>query len=198
MSASSLRALPRLSLESTPRKATCLPQSNDARWRIGSSTRHGPHHEPQTFTTTGWPRSSRSRASRPLRPRGSRSLACWCSVASAGGAPSSFSRSSCAVIVAFFGWLGPLDSGAWLIPTATITPTTTVPAIHGSHLRIGERVSEAGPQPPHQGESAVSCVLLHGRGSTMSGRSLLVSPEEPGGSESPGTFLCRDSPFPDR
>ena len=43
---------------STPRNATRLPWSSDTRWKTGSSWRHGPHHDAQMLTTTGWPRSA--------------------------------------------------------------------------------------------------------------------------------------------
>src|ERR687887_1314531 len=177
MSASRRRALSRLSRRSTPRNATRLPQSSEARWNTGSSTRHGPHQAAQTLMTTGWPRSSRTRASSALRLPGISSFAWRCTVASAGGAPSSFLRISWALSLLFPGWLGLLDSGAWPRPTATTTPiaaSAAIARIHGSHRRIGERVSDAGTLASRQAASAVSCVALHGRGSTISGRSLPV------------------------
>ena len=53
-----------------------------------NSARQGPHHEPQRFTTTGYPRSARIRALSALMPPSS--LSDWaCSAASAGGEPAS-------------------------------------------------------------------------------------------------------------
>ena len=129
----------------------------------GSSTRQGTHHAAHTLTTTGCPRRARTRACRPLRAPGSRSLACACSAASAGGAPSSLACSSCAEILLTFGWLGVLDSGACRgrrrrsrrgrSPRGSMAASGAF--AEGCQTR--RRARRTRPQ------SAVSCVLLTGR-----------------------------------
>src|SRR3954447_26798896 len=162
----------------------------------GSSMRHGTHQAAHTLTTTGWPRRARTRACRPLRAPGSRSLACACSAASAGGAPSSLACSSCAEILLTFGSLGVLDSGAWLRPTTTITPRTIAPRIHGSQRRIRCTVSDPRTRQTHQAQSAVSSVLLTGRVAESREVPPVHRPRKTrGGSESPGIAARRDSPF---
>jgi hypothetical protein len=48
---------------STPRNRTRAPYARCAAASSGASPRQGPHHDAQTFTTTGVPRSSPSACS---------------------------------------------------------------------------------------------------------------------------------------
>ena len=195
--AGSLVAAPRLSRRSTPRNATRLPQSSDARWMTGSSTRHGPHHDAQTLTTTGCPRSARTpRLQAPCaRPAGARWPARAARPAPA-GRRRAWRAAPAREIVLTFGWLGVLDSGAWLQPDADDAARATAPRIHGSSGACGEGCQTRRTRPAHQAQSAVSCVCTHGEGHRIQGSpSRASSPDQPGGSESPGTAARRDSPF---
>ena len=110
----------------------------------GSSTRQGTHHAAHTLTTTGCPRRARTRACRPLRAPGSRSLACACSAASAGGAPSSLACSSWAEILLTFGWLGAFESG----PARQPRRRGQLPARHPAHLPVVRGPRRQGGQQP--------------------------------------------------
>ena len=77
----------RLSRALRPTNAISLPRVVETCWKSGNSARQGPHHEAHLLITTGWPRSSRMRASNAAVPPSSSWLDWSCRAASGAGAP---------------------------------------------------------------------------------------------------------------
>ena len=111
------------SLTLMPRNATFAPRASASRCNDGSSALQGPHHEAHMFTTTGWPCSAASWASKAFAPPLSSSLTRLRSAARSAGAP------SIGLDTAASDSAAPLSVGlVCVIPTitATVTPIATI------------------------------------------------------------------------
>src|SRR5437763_2772493 len=108
-------------------KATRLPSASDSLWKCGNSARQGPHHEAHWFTTTGCPRSDRSRALKAAGPPPTSWQLRSYREASGAGAPASGAGTLPQLPPALFPWPPP-PPPAWERPMTSAATRATAPA----------------------------------------------------------------------